>query len=148
MGKRSQARRQAKKVRTPAAEPQRVTTQKPRQIQTIEGKWTGGDSIPDVSDVECAFPTRWRDLLPPREDLNDDERQMRGPFCDAVLGIFHRGGKLSDHGISVMPGYDETKVIRYIHATLGDFGPSHEHKIGGIAHALAKWCTISPAKRR
>ena len=112
---------------------------------TAEGKWNGTD-IPDVSDADCAFPTRWRDLLPPKDDLSSDERSMRGPFCDALTSLFFRGGKLADHGIKVRDGYDATKVMRYIGATLGDFGPSHEHKIGGIAHALSKWCTITPKR--
>ena len=76
------------------------------------------------------------------EDMTKDERNMRGPFCDALSSIFYKGGKLSDHGIEMKPGIDQVKVLRYIRATLGDYGPSHEHKIGGIAHMLAKWCTI------
>lgn len=76
--------------------------------------------------------------------LTPDERSMHGPFCDAVSSLFFSGGKLSDHGIAIKSGIDGVKVMRYIRATLGDFGPSHEHKIGGIAHMLAKWCTIKP----
>ena len=117
-------------------------TPAPRTLLTDEGKWNGVD-IPDVSDVDCAFPTRWRDLLPPEEALSDDERHMRGPFCDAISSLFYKGGKLADHNIEVRDGYDATKVTRYIRATLGDFGPPHQHKIGGIAHALSKWCIIS-----
>ncbi|MCB1506278.1 MAG: hypothetical protein KDJ47_14970 [Hyphomicrobiaceae bacterium] len=137
MGKRNRARKTA--AATPVAATERIT---------VEGKWNGVD-VPDVSDLDCAFPCRWRELLPQMEELSDDERRMRGPFCDALSSLFFGGGKLSDHGINVRDGYDETKVIRYIRATLGDFGPSHEHKIGGIAHALAKWCTIdAPASQR
>ena len=102
--------------------------------------------VPEVDDIDCAFPSRWRDLLPKWEDLTKDERALRGPYCEALSSLFFSGGKLSDHGIIPKPGVELTKVMRYIRATLGDFGPPHEHKIGGIAHMLAKWCVISKKK--
>lgn len=134
MGKRSRAsrRQESEAAAAPLA----------RAPMTKQGKWNGVD-VPDVSDADCAFPTRWRELLPPMEVLSSDERNLRGPFCDALSSLFYSGGRLADHGIKVRDGHDASKVMRYIRATLGDFGPRHEHKIGGIAHALAKWCTIS-----
>ncbi len=104
--------------------------------------------VPEVTDLDMAFPTRWRELLPKIDELTKDERAMRGPFCDAISSIFYSGGKLSDHGITMKQGVDEAKVIRYVRATLCDWGPSQEHKIGGIAHMLAKWCEIKPKKRK
>ncbi len=98
--------------------------------------------VPAVTDLEMAFPTRYRELLPTWDDLTDDEKAMRCPICDAVASLFYRGGTLADHGFTVKEGVVESKVIRYLHATLGDFGPSHEHKIGGIAHQLKQWCHI------
>lgn len=103
--------------------------------------------VPIVDDLDCAFPTRWRELLPKWEDLTSDEKNMRGPFCQALSSLFFKGGKLSDHGITFKAGIDGTQVMRYIRATLGDFGPSHEHKIGGIAHRLAEWCDIAPKQK-
>lgn len=102
------------------------------------------EEIPEVSDMDCAFQGRWRELLPKWEELTSEEKNQRGPFCEALNLIFFSGGKLADHGITVKPGFDANKVHRYIRATLGDFGPSHEHKIGGIAHMLAKWCNHRP----
>lgn len=104
--------------------------------------------VPEVDDLDIAFPTRWRDLLPPQEDLTDDEWRGHTPFCKAIQSIFFRGGKLSDHGITMKPGVDGDKVMRYIRATLGDFGPKHEHKIGGIGHMLAKWCDHKPVENK
>jgi len=106
-----------------------------------------GPQPPLVTDIDMAFPCRYRELLPKWEDLTEDEQAMHGPFCNALSGLFFKGGKLADHGIAVRDGIDKDKVMRYIRATLGDFGPKHEHKIGGIAHMLAKWCdTIPKAK--
>lgn len=100
---------------------------------------------PLVSDIDCAFPTRWRELLPPWGDLTEAEKRGNGPYCDALQSLFFRGGRLSDHGIVPKPGVELKRVMRYIQATLGDFGPKHEHKIGGIAHMLAKWCDVQAA---
>lgn len=76
----------------------------------------------EVSDGDIAFQGRWRELLPKFEDLTRDERSMSGPFCEALSSIFFSGGKLSDHGIYPKPGYDLSKIMRYIRATLPDWG--------------------------
>jgi hypothetical protein len=99
------------------------------------------DGVPTVRDIDCIMPTRWKELLPKWEELTDEEKRCRGPFCEALSSIFYSGGRLADHGITINPGIDTAKVNRYIRATLGDFGPKHEHKIGGIAHMLKKWCS-------
>lgn len=105
--------------------------------------------IPEVTDAEIAFPCQYQRLLPKWEDLTDEEKHLRGPFCEALSKLFFSGGKLADHGITPKPGVELTKVMRYVRATLGDWGPKHEHKIGGIAHMLAKWCDAkSPPKRK
>lgn len=137
----SRKQRRAHLQRSDRTQPLQLEVIPPRTKPAVEEKLTG-DAIPEVSDLDCAFPTRWRELLPAWDELTPAERSMNSPFCRALSSLFFEGGKLSDHGIKVRDGYDERKVMRYIRATLGDFGPSHEHKIGGIAHALAKWCTI------
>jgi hypothetical protein len=122
----------------------------PKAVQIVRQELVVDDDcppIPDVDDVDCAFPTRWRELLPPLDRLTKDERNMRGPFCEALSSIFFRGGRLEDHGIQPKPGVEMRKVYRYVRATLGDFGPPHEHKIGGIAHMLAKWCTVETKRK-
>ena len=58
--------------------------------------------------------------------------------------LFYKGGRFEDHGIRVKPGIPAEKVMRYFRATAGDWGPKHEHKIGGIGHMLAKWCEVMP----
>ena len=123
--------------RTPAPKPE------PKAAPVL----VSDNSIPEVDDLDCVFQTRWRDLLPKWADLTKEEQAMRGPFCDALSALFFSGGKLADHGITVKAGFDTAKIYRYIRATLGDFGPSHEHKIGGIAHMLAKWCDYHPKKK-
>ena len=96
--------------------------------------------IPEVEDIDMVFQTKALALLPKWDDLTDDEKRMRGPFCDAVSKIFFSGGRLEDHGLKIKPGIDREKVYRFVRATLGDWSPKHEHKIGGIGHMLSKWC--------
>ncbi len=105
------------------------------------------NEVPEVTDLDCAFPTRYRELLPAWDDLTKDERNMSGPFCRAISMLFYKGGSFESVGIRVRDGVDAKKVMRYVRATAGDFGPKHEHKIGGIGHMLAKWCEVIPEKK-
>lgn len=98
--------------------------------------------IPEVTDADMAFPCRHNELLPAWKELTEEQKRNRDPFSEALQSLFFNGGKLSDHGIRMKDGVDGTKVNRFIQATLGDWGPKHEHKIGGIAHCLADWCEI------
>ena len=101
--------------------------------------------IPTVTDVDMAFPCRWKELLPRWEELTQDEKRGHGPFCAAVSRLFYNGVRLEDVGVTPKPGVEGYLIDRYLKATLGDFGPKHEHKIGGIAHRLAEWCDYKPA---
>ena len=107
-------------------------------VDTGQGFW---DTPPKLTDADAAFGVRnWRQYLPPWTALTKDEQQGRGPWCEAVSNLFFNGGKLVDHGITIKPDINRTDVHRYMRAMLQDFGPPHEHKIGGIAHMLKKWC--------
>lgn len=94
--------------------------------------------IPEVTDLDCAFGAAMR-ILPPYKELPDEFRSMRGKFCDAVSQLFYKGGTLSDLGLRPKEGVDESKVYRVLKACLGDFAPSHEHKIGGTGYLLSQW---------
>ena len=98
--------------------------------------------IPEVSDAEIAFPCNYKTLLPKWSDLSESEKNMSGPFCKAATMLFYKGGRIEDHGLKIKSDLDSSKVYRYLKATLGDYGPKHEHKIGGIGHMLSKWCDI------
>lgn len=96
--------------------------------------------VPEATDVEMAFPSQHEKLLPKWEDLTDEERSNSTVFCKAAQSLFFNGGKLEDFGVRIREGIEPTKVYRYLRATLPDWGPSHEHKVGGVGHMLAKWC--------
>lgn len=100
--------------------------------------------IPTVTDLDMAFPTRWKELLPKWEELTDDEKAGRGLFCKVAQAIAAGQDTLDIDGkeFEPKPGIDINLVGRYLRATLGDYGPSHEHKIGGVAHRLAEWYDV------
>lgn len=95
---------------------------------------------PEVNDADTIFPTRFYQLCPAWDQLTEDEKKGRGYLCEGLARLFFEGGTLESVGIKVRDGVDKARVLRFIRATLGDWSPSHEHKIGGIAHMLAKWC--------
>lgn len=95
-------------------------------------------TIPEVTDLECAFGGAMK-ILPPYASLPDEYKSQSGPFCDALSSLFFSGGKLSDHGLTPKSGVDEKKVYRVLRACVGDFAPSHEHKIGGTGYLLSQW---------
>ncbi len=114
-------------------------------MQTPEKQPTSDPfEVPDVSDLDLAFPTRYKELLPPAEDITEEEWHGQTIYCKAAEGLFFGGGALTDYGIRVKTQVDPTKVYRYLRATLGDLGPKHEHKIGGVGHMLARWCEPIP----
>lgn len=103
--------------------------------------------VPEVGNRDIMFPSRALELLPKWEELTREEQSMSGPFCHAAAALFHGGGTLAQQGLFPKPGVDLDKVMRFLRATLPDWGPKHEHKIGGVGQMLAKWCDHKPAAR-
>lgn len=99
-----------------------------------------GDEIPGVTGLDLIACDRWEELLPPYESLTKEDRDWNDPFHHAVSSLFYKGGSLKQYNIVPKDPNNLGKIMAYIRATLGDFGPKHEHKIGGITHMLRKWC--------
>lgn len=107
------------------------------------------NTVPEVMDADIAFPCRFHQLTIPYNRLEDWEKEYTTePMCRALSKLFFNGLKkgkgLDSIGIIVKPGFDESKILRYICATLGDCSPKHEEKISCIAHMLRRWCTVEP----
>jgi hypothetical protein len=96
--------------------------------------------IPDFDKVSVAFGATRKDYLT-REQLGDwYDMNQRTPFHEAVSGLFYKGGKLADYGLTFKPGVDPAKAMGAIRALLGSWDPPHEIKVGTVAVALANWC--------
>ena len=99
-----------------------------------------GDEIPSITGMDVFACDRWKELLPPEEALTKEDRNWNDPFHHAVASLFHGGGSLKQYGIVPKDPNNLGKIMAYLRAVLPDWGPSHEHKIGGCAHMLRKWC--------
>lgn len=96
--------------------------------------------VPDFDAPTAAFGASRKDYLT-REQLGDwHDMNLRTPFHEAASGLFFKGGKLSDYGLTFKPEIDPAKAMRAIRALLGSWDPKHEIKHCTVAVALANWC--------
>lgn len=100
--------------------------------------------IPDVSDISVTLGEF--DHVPPANDIPDEFKDRRSPFCNAVSGWFFGGAKRIPNGVVVdgstftaKQGVEVTKALRAIAAALKSFEPSHEEKIAACGYMLSQW---------
>jgi len=110
--------------------------------------------IPEVTDVELAFPTRAMTILPKWEDIPPEFRpsgwvmaggkttymgttDLSTKWLNVVNDWLFRG--LLNARWTPKPGVDVGKALRALQVCLGDFLPSHEHKTSGVAYLLSQW---------
>lgn len=94
--------------------------------------------IPEVTDVDIAFPTIALDILPKYQDIPKEfAYNSQNKWVGVVNDWFFRGLKNSKW--TPKKGVDQQKALRAIKVCLGDFSPSHEHKTSGVAWLLSQW---------
>jgi hypothetical protein len=104
--------------------------------------------VPDFDAATVAFGASRKDYLT-LEQLGDWYDMNRAtPFHKAVSGLFARGGKLADYGLTFKPGIDQAKAMGAIRALLSSWDPKHEIKVGTVAVALANWCDYTAPKTK
>ena len=74
------------------------------------------------------------------EQMGDDFYSGRHPMCRVASALFHKGGKLTDHGLRLKSEINSGKAYGAIQGLLSSFEPQHEIKIGTVGVALANWC--------
>jgi hypothetical protein len=96
--------------------------------------------VPDLNDAEVAFPANVLDWMPPRNEIPEEFRFMRGrlEWSEIVASWFFQGlpANVEFHP---RPGVDAEKAFRAIQAILGSFAPKHEHKDEAAAFLLSQW---------
>lgn len=100
-----------------------------------------------ISDVDLAFGAadKWDTILPPFEQLPASYQQCDSRVHESVRFIddmFFRGGHLIE--ADTRDGVTEEQAhaaFRAFRAVLGSFGPSHHHKVGGLAFILDSFFT-------
>lgn len=102
--------------------------------------------VPNFDGPSVAFGARGKDYLT-REQLGDwYDMNARTPFHNAVSGLFFKGGKLADYGLTFKPEIDQEKAMKALRALLSSWDPKHEIKHCTVAVALANWCNHADSK--
>jgi hypothetical protein len=94
--------------------------------------------IPDLRDVDLAFPAGALDWMPPMDEIPDEFKDYNNEWVRIGRGWFMRG--LPDD-VEFYPkeGVDPKKAVRACKATLGSYAPKHEHKEAAVAYMLSEW---------
>lgn len=117
-------------------------------MRTIDMSTLPAFPVPDFKDVDVAFGAREGAYLT-REELGDwYSMNLRTPYHEAVSGLFFKGGKLADYGLTIKKDLDAAKVMGAIRALLGSWAPKHEIKHCTVAVALANWCDYAEPKTK
>lgn len=96
--------------------------------------------VPQISDLDVAFPANALQWMPAREDIPEEYRFMRGTAgtCEIAAAWFFRGLP-STAEFDPREGVDAAQALKVIQATLGSFAPKHEHKEEAVAYMLDCW---------
>lgn len=93
--------------------------------------------VPEVDDMDVMLQTGAHKVLPPMKDIPSEFKKSSNFWVGVVETWFFLG--LKGCKWKPRPGVDQTKALRAITAAIGDFEPSHEHKIAGCAYLLDQW---------
>ncbi len=93
--------------------------------------------IPEVNDLEVALSCAADRVLPARKTIPAEFWKDGNRWHKVASDWFFFG--LAKSTWKPKPGVDKNKALRAITATLGDFGPEHNHKIAGCAYLLSEW---------
>ena len=102
--------------------------------------------VPEVSDIQVAFPANVIGTIPPaKEDIPEEFRKKWHwdsfkPCATAEL-LFFKGGRMADYGYRLKKELEPQKNMVYmaLQEALGSFEPSHEHKIAGVGYMISEW---------
>lgn len=98
--------------------------------------------IPEVTDLDLAFPAGALEWMPEWDDIpeefRDDWSSFNGGWCHIASHWFYNGLPAT---VEFYPkeGVDAAKAVRACQATLGSYAPKHEHKIAAVGYMLSQW---------
>lgn len=96
--------------------------------------------VPELTDVELAFPANVLDWIPPRDQIPDEFRFMRGNSeWNEIASSWFYNGLPANVKFYARDGIDPGKAILAIGALLRSFQPKHEHKEEAAAYLLSLW---------
>lgn len=96
--------------------------------------------VPELSDVDVAFPANALDWMPPMEAIPAEFKNLnRGTEWSEIVCAWFFDGLPADVKFYPREGVNPEKAVRAIQATLGSFAPKHEHKEAAAAYMLSCW---------
>lgn len=94
--------------------------------------------VPEVSDVEMAFPTGRS--TPSWESIPEEFRKHPPQVWVTLVTDFFYGVKPSSQWRAIpYEGVDPNKAMRAISESLGNHGIKHEKKVASVAYMLSQW---------
>lgn len=94
--------------------------------------------VPEISDVELAFPATALDWMPEWDAIPAEFKDGRTEWNKIALQWF-RYGLPAEVEFYPYVGVDPEKAVRAIQATLGSYAPKHQHKEAAVAFMLSEW---------
>lgn len=91
----------------------------------------------EVSDVDVAFPSDVRSLMPKMEEIPEDFHRGHTPW-NGVFGDWFYGGAKE---VKLVPkeGINALTALRHVKTVMNSFEPKHEHKEAAVAYLLSQW---------
>lgn len=93
-------------------------------------------AIPEVSDLEIAFPADVMKFMPAMKDI--PEEYPNAEKWDKLFSTWFYFG-IKNATFTPKAGVDQVKALRAIKAIMGSFQPKHEHKTAAVAYLMSEW---------
>lgn len=93
-----------------------------------------------VSKLESVFGAGVEHLMPKREDIPDDFKNMNGKTkWNRLFSKWFYSGLPQGTRFVPVEGIDADAAMRHIRAIMSSWEPKHEHKEAAVAYLLSIW---------
>lgn len=108
-------------------------------------------TIPEVSDVDVAFPTGTKHYLKYGCKELEPFTTTRNVFTKKAMDLFYKGGSLTDNNFKYKPEFApqemRTKVNKFFRVIIGTWHAKHEHKKAMAGYVLSQVLDYTPNKK-
>lgn len=94
--------------------------------------------VPEISDVQFAFPAEALEWMPPMEEIPEEFKRGHTEQ-NKLASVWFVSGLPEGTKFYPKPGVDARAAVRAINATLSSYAPKHQHKEAAVAYMIASW---------
>lgn len=94
--------------------------------------------IKEYDDVDLVFPTEDLGWLP-MEEIPEEFKRHNGTEWNEIVSAWFFNGLSKKVEFIPKEGVDAEKAFRQLRATIGSWGPKHEHKEAAMAYMMSEW---------